>query len=85
MVCLLNFVHINFILDNLKVADFGLATIFRRGGTERELEKCCGTYPYVAPEVLAGKPHKAGPADLWSCGIILVAMLTGGMVLSSLI
>ncbi|XP_067947691.1 serine/threonine-protein kinase Chk1-like [Watersipora subatra] len=63
--------------DNLKVADFGLATIFRRQGVERDLDKCCGTYPYVAPEVLAKRPHKAQPADIWSCGVILVAMLAG--------
>lgn len=37
----------------------------------------CGTLPYLAPEVLCGK-YYAAPADLWSCGIILVAMLTGG-------
>lgn len=37
----------------------------------------CGTLPYLAPEVLTGR-YYAVPADLWSCGIILVAMLTGG-------
>lgn len=79
--------------DNIKVSDFGLATIFRLNGKERVLDKryilpitCfkminnsrrCGTLPYLAPEVLTGK-YQAVPADLWSCGIILVAMLTGG-------
>lgn len=67
-----------FFLDNLKVTDFGLATIFRHNGVERKLDKCCGTYPYVAPEVLEGRLHAAQPADIWSCGIILVAMLAGG-------
>lgn len=38
----------------------------------------CGTKPYIAPEVLL-RPYKATPADLWSCGIVFVAMLTGGM------
>lgn len=37
----------------------------------------CGTRPYLAPEVLKG-PYRAQPADLWSCGIVFVAMLTGG-------
>ena len=38
--------------DNLKITDFGLATVFRHQGKERSLGRCCGTPPYVAPEVL---------------------------------
>jgi serine/threonine protein kinase len=41
------------------------------------LDKKCGTMPYVSPEVLV-KPYLAQPADIWSCGIILVTMLAGG-------
>lgn len=63
--------------DNLKISDFGLATVFRHQGKERNLAKCCGTPPYVAPEVLKKKEYHAEPADIWSCGIILVAMLAG--------
>lgn len=63
--------------DNLKISDFGLATVFRHQGKERLLGKCCGTPPYVAPEVLKRKEYHAEPADVWSCGIILVAMLAG--------
>ncbi|XP_044727515.1 serine/threonine-protein kinase grp isoform X2 [Chrysoperla carnea] len=62
--------------DNLKITDFGMATIFRVRGKERPLETRCGTLPYVAPEVLK-RPYRAQPVDIWSCGIILVAMLTG--------
>lgn len=46
-------------------------------GRERLLDKKCGTLPYVAPEVLV-KPYQATPADIWSCGIVLVTMLAGG-------
>lgn len=37
----------------------------------------CGTVPYLAPEVLARSNHKAEPIDIWSCGIVLVTMLSG--------
>ncbi|KAH8412724.1 hypothetical protein KR009_004918 [Drosophila setifemur] len=63
--------------DNVKISDFGMATMFSRcKGKERLLDKRCGTLPYVAPEVLQ-KPYHAQPADIWSCGVILVTMLAG--------
>ena len=70
----------NLLLDNfdvLKISDFGLSTVFRHRGIERKLSKSCGTVPYIAPEVFAGLEHHAEPADLWSCGITLVALLSG--------
>jgi serine/threonine-protein kinase CHEK1 len=36
---------------NLKIADFGLATLFRQNGVRRTLQTPCGTPPYIAPEV----------------------------------
>jgi serine/threonine-protein kinase Chk1 len=38
----------------------------------------CGTLPYVAPELLKRKEFHAEPVDVWSCGIVLTAMLAGG-------
>ena len=64
--------------DKLKISDFGLATIFRHQGLSRKLETCCGTVPYVAPEVLLKRPYEAEPIDVWSMGIIVVALLAGG-------
>uniref|UniRef100_A0A5S6Q4J9 non-specific serine/threonine protein kinase n=1 Tax=Trichuris muris TaxID=70415 RepID=A0A5S6Q4J9_TRIMR len=64
------------IADNelLKISDFGMATIFRnKRGIERMLVTRCGTLPYAAPEVLLG-PYRAQPVDMWSCGVILMAM-----------
>jgi len=68
--------------DVLKISDFGLATVFRHEGRERQLDTCCGTVPYLAPEVIQKKPYKAEPIDIWSIGIVLVALLAGGMHLA---
>ncbi|CAN9501320.1 unnamed protein product [Ophioblennius macclurei] len=63
--------------DDLKLSDFGLATVFRFKGNERLLNRLCGTLPYVAPELLSQTEYKAQPADIWACGIVLAAMLAG--------
>ncbi|CAH0407157.1 unnamed protein product [Chilo suppressalis] len=62
--------------DNIKISDFGMATLFRHGATERLLTRVCGTLPYAAPEVLR-PPYRAPPADLWAAGLVLAAMLAG--------
>jgi serine/threonine-protein kinase Chk1 len=38
-------------IGNLKITDFGLATVFQHKGVVRTLTTPCGTPPYVAPEV----------------------------------
>ncbi|KAM9299276.1 serine/threonine-protein kinase Chk1 [Gastrophryne carolinensis] len=63
--------------DQLKISDFGLATVFRHNGRERLLNKMCGTLPYVAPELIKLRAFHAEPVDVWSCGIVLTAMLAG--------
>ncbi|ROL47583.1 Serine/threonine-protein kinase Chk1 [Anabarilius grahami] len=64
-------------IDNLKISDFGLATMFRHRGRERALNRLCGTLPYVAPELMSRSAFHAQPADTWACGIVLTAMLAG--------
>ena len=51
--------------------------MFRFRGLERPLHKRCGTMPYIAPEVINETQYAARPVDVWSTGVILVAMLTG--------
>ena len=67
----------NILIDqdaNIKVADFGMATWQdnSRGGL---LRTSCGSPHYAAPEIISGKPYKGAPADIWSCGVILYALL----------
>lgn len=69
----------NMLLDeqgNLKLSDFGLATIFRRGNNTRILTTPCGTPPYVAPEIHLCR-YDGGRVDIWSYGVIIYVMLAG--------
>lgn len=42
-------------LDNLKISDFGFATLYRNKFKERFLDTKCGSLPYIAPDVLTGR------------------------------
>ena len=69
----------NLLLDsagNLKLADFGLATLFKKGQVRRKLQTRCGTPLYMAPEVLQSN-YEGDEADLWSAVIVLFVMLNG--------
>lgn len=67
----------NLLLDfnkNIKIADFGMAAL---QVNEKLLETSCGSPHYASPEIVAGKNYHGAPSDIWSCGIILFALLTG--------
>ncbi|KAG4305120.1 hypothetical protein PORY_001290 [Pneumocystis oryctolagi] len=67
----------NLLLDkhrNIKIADFGMAAL---QPFDRMLETSCGSPHYASPEIVAGKFYHGAPSDIWSCGIILFALLTG--------
>ncbi|PNW84016.1 hypothetical protein CHLRE_04g211600v5 [Chlamydomonas reinhardtii] len=69
----------NLLLDakmNVKIADFGLSNIMRDG---HFLKTSCGSPNYAAPEVISGKLYAGPEVDVWSCGVILYALLCGSL------
>ncbi|KAL0953632.1 hypothetical protein HGRIS_004837 [Hohenbuehelia grisea] len=70
----------NILLDqdhNVKIADFGMAAWQANSATNGLLETSCGSPHYVAPEVCSGMSYNGSASDIWSCGIILFALLVG--------
>ena len=68
----------NLLLDfdkTLKIVDFGLSNLYEP--PEGLLKTACGSPCYAAPEMVAGKHYHGLPADIWSCGVILYAMVCG--------
>lgn len=67
----------NLLLDsnlNVKLADFGMAALELNG---KLLETSCGSPHYAAPEIVSGLKYHGAASDIWSCGVILFALLTG--------
>ena len=61
---------------NIKVADFGMAA-WQTGAREGLLQTACGSPHYAAPEVIMGRAYDGRASDIWSCGVILFALLAG--------
>ena len=67
----------NLLLDadnNVKLADFGLSNVVHDGDF---LRTSCGSPNYAAPEVISGNLYAGAEVDVWSCGVILYALLCG--------
>lgn len=68
----------NILLDKknqkIKIADFGMAALEL---SDKLLKTSCGSPHYASPEIIKGKEYNGSPSDVWSCGIILFALLAG--------
>ena len=67
----------NILMDrnrNIKIVDFGMAAL---QPANKWLNTSCGSLHYASPEVIRAENYRGDKADIWSCGVILFAMLTG--------
>ena len=72
---------------DLKLADFGLAAMFKKDGKLRLCNTVCGSPPYIAPEIVTGRKSRradmldqgyaANICDIWSSGVVLFVLLVG--------
>ncbi|KAL4249460.1 hypothetical protein ABKN59_006462 [Abortiporus biennis] len=58
----------------VKIADWGMAAF---APPTLQLETSCGSPHYASPEIVNGYKYTGTATDIWSCGVILFALLTG--------
>ncbi|KAL9230303.1 hypothetical protein vseg_005675 [Gypsophila vaccaria] len=67
--------------EKLKLADFGLATLpgedHDNDSSNGVLYTPCGAFAYMAPEIVKGERYDGRKSDIWSCGVILFALVVG--------
>ncbi|KAF8649185.1 hypothetical protein AX16_005983 [Volvariella volvacea WC 439] len=59
---------------SIKIADWGMAAF---APPSLQLETSCGSPHYASPEIVNGEKYEGNATDIWSCGVILFALLTG--------
>jgi len=67
----------NLLLDDrqdIKIVDFGLSNTYQ---DDQLLQTACGSPCYAAPEMIAGHKYVPPMVDIWSCGVILFALVCG--------
>ncbi|KAK4701299.1 hypothetical protein P7C70_g4934, partial [Phenoliferia sp. Uapishka_3] len=61
----------------LKLTDFGLSRFI--SPDTPLLSTRCGSEAYAAPELIMGKKYDGRRTDAWALGVVLYALITGGM------
>eukprot|EP01060_Flectonema_neradi_P001008 TRINITY_DN10591_c0_g1_i1.p1 TRINITY_DN10591_c0_g1~~TRINITY_DN10591_c0_g1_i1.p1 ORF type:complete len:400 (+),score=81.30 TRINITY_DN10591_c0_g1_i1:38-1237(+) len=60
-------------LGNAKLSDFGIS---KQLDTDDRTGSFCGSYHYLAPEIISGKRYSCA-VDWWSFGVVIYNLLTG--------
>ncbi|XP_040377598.1 putative receptor protein kinase ZmPK1 [Oryza brachyantha] len=63
-----------------KIADFGLAKLLSRGGSNQKVSRVRGTIGYIAPEWISSLQITA-KVDVYSYGVVLLELVSGKRVL----
>ena len=69
----------NIMLDHqkhVKIVDMGMSAVMRDGEL---LATSCGSPHYASPQVVSGEKYDGREADIWSCGVILFALMTSNL------
>ena len=67
----------NILIDErfqIKLIDFGFANFYNK---HKKYNVFCGTYSYMAPELVCRVPYDGKATDVWSLGVLLYIILTG--------
>lgn len=60
--------------QHIRICDFGFGKLC---DDQKLLTTYCGSPFYAAPEMVTATPYNGPKVDIWSCGVILYAMLSG--------
>jgi serine/threonine protein kinase len=62
----------------IRIIDFGLCDfVVDSNNKQRMCVDSVGSPAYIAPEILTGRPYDGFKSDVWSCGVVLYALLFG--------
>ncbi|KAJ3333630.1 hypothetical protein HDU76_005859 [Blyttiomyces sp. JEL0837] len=76
----------NIVIDNffnVRLIDFGSATVEPRGNPNHLFDRFYGTIQYASPEILRGEKYRGRPTDIWALGVLLYTILFGEVPFSS--
>jgi serine/threonine protein kinase len=60
--------------QHIRICDFGFGKVC---DDQQLLTTYCGSPFYAAPEMVTATPYTGPKVDIWSCGVILFAMISG--------